>query len=405
MPRRHPTDYLDCSAPLLEWVLIKQIDVEIDQSSWLTPPLEIRHPLPTQLTNYPTNCDLDFLRALLWVGVLSIPVRIPRWWLAIRWAQVRYLGIVDDSSARLRLHPAADDLDAHQKMVLSDDWGMGVALEWLSRTFSYSLLDHGASYLKRLEQQGLAIFQGPARRRGPRKCPDFVGVDASGRLHLIECKGNQQGRRALLAQLADGRGQKQNVSFPDEGVFVGQRLVVGLAIAPAWARWKTLLRVEDPPPEREQEHYTVTAANVEVLSREVEIGALSRMLVLSGEAGLLARILPDELEDFSREDVADANPTREHFTASDQEWVGRIDRMELPAPIRIGERVVRSFEIRHGVSPVLLESLSRPRRREDLPGLLRGASLVPSETRQDARGNGYAAIRWGNSFIADLSLH
>src|SRR5258706_85340 len=83
-------------------------------SSWLTPPLEIRHPLPTQLTNSPTNCDLDFLRALLWVGVLSIPVRIPRWWLAIRWAQVRYLGIVDDSSARLRLHPAADDLDAHQ---------------------------------------------------------------------------------------------------------------------------------------------------------------------------------------------------------------------------------------------------------------------------------------------------
>jgi len=70
----------------------------------------------------------------------------------------------------------------------------------------------------------------------------------------------------LLEQLAYGRGQKQNVSFPDESAFVGQRLVLGLAIAPAWARWKTTLRVEDPSPERDLEHYTVTPNNLEVLS-------------------------------------------------------------------------------------------------------------------------------------------
>ena len=132
----------------------------------------MRHPLPKVFKNYPSPYNLDFLSALLWIGVLSISVRIPRWSSASIWARVRYLGMVDDSSDCLRLHPGVDDLDAHQKTVLSDDWGMGVALEWLNRTFNYALIDHAATYLKRLEQQGLAAFNGAPRRHGPRKCPD-----------------------------------------------------------------------------------------------------------------------------------------------------------------------------------------------------------------------------------------
>lgn len=125
-----------------------------------------------------------------------------------------------------------------------------------------------------------------------------MGVDPNGKLHLIECKGNQQGHGALLEQLADGRGQKQNVTFPDESRFVDQRLVVGVAIAAAKSRWNTALRVEDPPPpEPAEEHYVVTANNPEMLSRELDIGALARILVLSGEGRLLARILPDELDE------------------------------------------------------------------------------------------------------------
>jgi hypothetical protein len=390
--------------------LIKRIEVEIDQASWLVPPPAMRHPVPTQLTNYPSDRDLDFLRALLWIGVLSIPVRIPRWWLSIRWAQTRYLGIIDGSSTRLRLHPAAEDLDAHQTTVLSDDWGMGISLEWLNQTFCYSRLDHGASFLKRLERQQLARFNGPARRRGPQKCPDFVGVAPDGKLHLIECKGNQQGRRVLQTQLSDGRGQKQNVTFPDEVQFVGQRLVVGVAIAAAGARWNTVLRVEDPPPsEPQEEHYVVTAANAETLFQELDIGALARMLVLSGEGRVLARMLPDELEESGRDELDDCSPPHARFDAGEHDWVGRVDRVRLPAPIRIGDRLVRWFSVRHGVDPKLLERLARlgPSDREGLPEVLGSRANLTHSVEPAGRDfeSGYAVIRWGDSFISDFILH
>jgi hypothetical protein len=367
----------------------------------------MRHPVPTQLANYPSERDLDFLRALLWIGVLSIPVRIPRWWLAIRWAQTRYLGIVDDASTRLRLHPAAEDLDAHQKTVLSDDWGMGISLEWLNQTFCYSMLDHGASFLKRLERQQLARFNGPARRRGPQKCPDFVGVAPDGKLHLIECKGNQQGRRALLTQLSDGRGQKQNVTFPDEVQFVGQRLVVGVAIAVAGARWNTVLRVEDPPPSEPQEEQYVITANAETLFRELDIGALARMLILSGEGRVVARILPDELEESSRAEIADYSLRGAKFDAGERHWVGRVDRVRLPAPIHIGDRLIRWFSVRHGVNPELLEKLARlrPSDRQLLPEVLGPRAHLAHSAEPAVRDFGYAVIRWGDSFISDFILH
>jgi hypothetical protein len=390
--------------------MIKRIDVEIDQASWLTSPQGKQHPFPAQLASQPVYHDLDFLRALLWIGVLSIPVRIPRWWLAIRWAQTRYLGIVDDASPDLRLHAGAEDLDAHQKAVLSDDWGMGISLQWLDQVFGYSWLENGASFLKRLERRGIAQFQRPAGKRGPNKCPDFVGVDPGGMLHLIECKGTQGGRTALDDQLTKGRPQKHCVSFGNRELqHVSQRLVAGVAIATRESSLNTLLKIEDPPaPEPERAQYVVKADSAESLREEVEIGSFARMLVLSGESSVLARILPDELEESSLSNI-DVRPPRTRFVADDREWVGHVDRIRLPAPIRVGDRVVRWFSIRHGVNREFLDSLSsvEPTDRDALRERLSQRTHLErdSESTSHARDGDYAAIHWGDSFLSDLRIH
>jgi hypothetical protein len=329
--------------------------------------------------------------------------------MAIHWAQVRYLGIVNDATSDLRLHSAAGELDAHQKTVLSDDWGMGISLEWLDRTFGYRLIEHGMSFLKRMERQGLATFESSARR-GPKKCPDFVGVDSTGKLHLIECKGNQQGRKALSDQLAAGRTQKQNVLFVNEAQTVAQRLVVGVAIASADSSWQTMIRVEDPPPEDPQhQHYIVRTEDPIILWRELQIGTLARMLVLAGEVQLLARAFPDELGHRYAENFEFVAPRRQAFESPDGDWVGRVDRIRLPVPIRIGDRIVRWVSIRHGVAPRLISQLEgmvgNPRdQMEELLGRRVILRHEKGSTGQVAGNEGLAQIRWGDSFFSDLRL-
>ena len=81
---------------------LKRINVEIDQSSWGG-----KYAFPGQLktaSSYPT---IDFASALLWMGVAPLVQTVPRWWTAIRWAQMKYAYAVDDiSDLRVRWTPS-----------------------------------------------------------------------------------------------------------------------------------------------------------------------------------------------------------------------------------------------------------------------------------------------------------
>jgi len=184
---------------------------------------------------------------MLRVGMMSVSPRMPQWWVASYWAVLRYFATVDETVAALRLHEAVDDLDTHPKKVLSDDWGTGVAIEWLDARFQYQQVAHGMSAMRELQSLGVAKFAGK-KKRGPQKCPDFLCEDSAGMLHLVECKGNQQGTNASEDQFIQGRLQKANVLFGNEQL-VGQRMVTGLAIANPKSNWNTTLTLTDPPPE------------------------------------------------------------------------------------------------------------------------------------------------------------
>ena len=186
---------------------------------------------------------------------MSVPLNLPQWGLASQWAKVRYWAAAD-SGAPLRLHPAIEDLDTHQKKVLSDDWGVGFALQWLASRFRYKNVEHGYAAIRDLRRKKLATFLPKKKKAGPDKCPDFLAYDQQNKIHVIECKGNQKGPDDFERQFKRGRQQKGNVEFANESL-VAQRLITGFAFAGSESNWSSTLRVEDPPPDAESITYVI----------------------------------------------------------------------------------------------------------------------------------------------------
>lgn len=236
----------------------KSLQLLIDGASWSSAPPAFRKPCPFVLTQ--SEATVDFLGGLVCAGITSVPTRLPRWWLASQWAVIRYVAAADHTPRRLRLHAAIDDLDTHHKNVLSDDWGVGLALQWLATRLRYKYVVHGEFAMRDLRERGAAQFV-KRKKRGPFKCPDFFAVDRQDKIHLIECKGNQGGPNDINRQFIRGRQQKQNVRFTNEGL-VGQRLLTGVAIAGIESPWRSTLKIADPTPDPEVGYYNIDAPNV-----------------------------------------------------------------------------------------------------------------------------------------------
>ena len=136
--------------------MIKEIQVTVDRQSWLSTPTPYRKVCPFVSQGLPSS--VDFRRAMLWAGLMSVSPRMPQWWTASQWAILRYFGAVDGTVGALRLHRAVDEIDIHPKKVLSDDWGIGVGLEWLDSQFQYAYVQHGRRAMDELQALGIATF-------------------------------------------------------------------------------------------------------------------------------------------------------------------------------------------------------------------------------------------------------
>lgn len=349
---------------------------------------------------------------------MSVPLRLPQWWLASQWAKIRYIAAADPS-ARLRLHPAIDDLDTHQKKVLSDDWGVGFSLQWLSSRFGYRNVEHGVAAMQDLRRKKIAKFLSNKKKSGPDKCPDFIAYDAQNKIHIIECKGNQQGPTHSETQIKRGRQQKGNVEFQNEAM-VAQRLVTAFAFAGTTSNWQSTLRVEDPPPEGGNVHYRIEAESVEPIRRSIDRAATIRGLVLAGAYDVAANIFPAETQ--AEVGAARGLQQTERFVAEDQEWLGQSYALPFPLPIRLNpELLVRACRIRFGVSPEFAGRIMKVGAAPDsVDGFLADIDLG---LRLDTDSNDgtpevlegqkvshigpprqYASIRNGQAFIADWEL-
>jgi len=353
------------------------------------------------------------------MGKMSVPTQIPQWFLASQWAIVRYFAAVD-ASTRLRLHPAVEDLDTHHKKVLSDDWGVGFSLQWLASRLRYRNIEHGFAVMRDLQRKGIAKFLAKRKKCGPDKCPDFIAYDSRNKIHIIECKGNQQGPDHFEKQLKRGRQQKGNVEFQDESL-VAQRLVTAFAFAGSTSRWSSTLRVVDPPPEDGHVYYRIEGESAQPIAQSIMRVVAIRGLLLAGAFDAAAHAFPRETA--IREVVRVPSALGEQFVAEDREWFGQSYDLHFPLPITVGtDAIVTGCRARFGVSNSFRTELLKNKPKGDIIDrfLIETDLELALNTEEDdaasvnqvvGEGSGrlapmsrYASILNGRTFIADWEL-
>ena len=385
--------------------LLKRIGVEIARPSWTG-----QYAFPGELATASSFPTINFASALLWMGAASLVQTVPRWWTALRWAQTKYAYAVDDPSD-LRLHPEMVDLDKHQKSVLSDEWGVGVSLEWLTNIFQYSEICHGDAAVRELRRRKLLKGYPAHKKLGPQKCPDFVAMDDQRKLHIIECKGTTQGRSTIKRAFKTAYEQKHAIRFKCDSAFVSQRLSVGLAIATDRRAKRTTLYIEDPdeerPPLSAGSYLVIDDATPQQIEEAIVTSMLIEYSALAGAFDVLATA-STAYEEF---DIGTVLAGRElptemiEFEADGVKWVGQ--QFEALSPVALNPNHRRSvIAIRSGMSRQLHKSLLGRRVWHEpahLMGMLEGGLKPLKKDKSDELAL-RCSIQFGNGFISDLSI-
>ena len=216
----------------------KHIEVTVD------PTYGKKHLLAGLVPMKPWTCNV--MHALLVTGYLSTPPRYRSLSLSTYWAWLRYGAAVSNRTSGLTLRRAWDELDAHQKTILSDDFGMGFPCHFLAEHHGFEDFAD-TTHLLNTTYKGVLAYKSKAKR-GPSKSPDFIATDSSGGLHVLECKGTQSTRKYLEKAVAAGLAQKKNLSSKSGGFF--KSCMVGGIFVPQFKSQETAqLLFVDPEPD------------------------------------------------------------------------------------------------------------------------------------------------------------
>lgn len=400
----------------------RTIKVEIDRSTWPPRPQLPRFPRAFMGIN---NLTFSVPAVLLRIGVLTTPTSVTGLSLSEFWAWVRYLPALT-SDADLKLTRAFAELDAHQKTILSDDFGMGFPMHWLASALDFQRICDGRYFLQRFGARAGVTVRRTAKR-GPNKTPDFVARDSRGVWHVVECKGTQSGKDFRTRQIGNrsrgGIAQKRAIIFPSG--HTGQRLVCALDIAVEDGGANTSLRIVDPPPL--EKPVSVRLNELPYAEDAVDRSTLAKALRLAGfettaditaaPAGRYPWSQPFSRRSMEearlrameeRDDAARAELEREVARST---WVhdgntyrGREQEFLFPRPIFVdGQERYRAI-VRQGVNEEVLGELREKPRTDGLVqesgGSWRGAF---GKERLDY-DSGFARLKIGELFDSELHL-
>lgn len=191
---------------------------------------------------YSAIWQCNILTTFLWIGILTAPPRYRGFDLSTFWAWLRYASAVSEHHPDLRLKPIWSEIDAHQKTVMSDDFGMGFSCHYLAEQHGLQVFANTA-YLLDLLPDVTALHPS---KRGPAKSPDFIAVDDQGRLHVLECKGTQSSVKYLVSALESGIRQKNN--FTNATPFASS-MVGGIFVPQHSSHEDAVLMYIDPEPD------------------------------------------------------------------------------------------------------------------------------------------------------------
>lgn len=364
-----------------------------------------------------SSYDLNVPAMLLMIGYLTTPTSSTGVSLSEFWAWVRYLAAISPDPT-LSLTQSFAQLDAHQKTILSDDFGMGVPLLWLAEKLALEQIVDGRYFMQKVAAS-IGAIQRRTSKRGPNKTPDFVARDAIGRWHVIECKGTQSGSIYSGSQLTDGITQKHSITFPTG--HTGQRLVCGLSID-VQGGTGSVLKIIDPEPD---DPFEVNNQHLVFADDAANRGVMSRALRMAGfEVTAEAVASPlGPVPDTRRYKSAKAENARKRFVAEREQrskselrdnaqisnlfgnvFKGREITIELPRGILVNGEFAKKVVIKQGVNRDALEELrERPtvegpadKTHVSWAGLL-GKSIIESDGPT-------ATMRIGSAFRSELIL-
>ncbi|MCA6968915.1 hypothetical protein [Pectobacterium carotovorum] len=396
------------------------LDVIIDKTTWP------KRGKPAFPANFRAGASQDNLNipAMLWmIGYLTTPTSSTGVSLSEFWAWVRYFAALTEDDD-IRLTRGFSDLDAHQKTILSDDFGMGVPMLWLSEKLSLVHIVDGRYFLQKFAATAGAT-QLRTSKRGPNKTPDFVARDSNGNWHVIECKGTQSGDEYRDQQLGTkgppatgGVAQKNSIIFPSH--HTGQRLACGLRIG-ITGKTGSQLKIVDPEPENPIE---ISTKKLPFAFDAATRGAMSKYLRMAGleiSAEAMASPLgyrPDSVHYKSRTAERERKEmVNERDDRAKKELTDIIDNytmdglfrgqeriFDLPREIFVDSEKINRIIVRQGINVDFLgELLRRPtfdeliqEEKPELSGLI-GRSIVESDALS-------SQIKIGDIFKAELIL-
>jgi hypothetical protein len=204
----------------------KRVEILADSNSW---PLKR---VPADIQKIVGHWNPDILVALIHTALWTRPPVSHGIHLSDFWAWLRYHRAISETEPELRLCKEWNDVDPHQKTILSDELGVGFTTYLLAEKLGcLGFVD--TLYLQRRLRKH---FSSSRSRRGRDKSPDYISIDRSNRLYILECKGTQSSRASLSDAMLRGQEQKKSVSV-SQPTLIKHSLVAGLFI-PQWKNKK-----------------------------------------------------------------------------------------------------------------------------------------------------------------------
>jgi hypothetical protein len=389
-------------------LLPRSIGIEIGRRTWPN------NQPPASFVSAAAEETVDVATVLNLIGVLTTPPLSGGASLSELWAFVRYFFAVTGDSD-LRLTQDFLDMDAHQKTILSDDFGMGFTMHWLASKLHFFAACDGRYFIENHLNQVGGTYSGGTGKRGLGKSPDFIAIDASRKFHVVECKGTQSSVAYRNRQLRDsGSIQKRTVRFPPTSA--GQRLCAGIFIAGPSGD-SSSMRVIDPEP---PEEYTVRQSGLEAAQSAVAQGFLAKQLRSAGFPRASAAVaFPTPRREIEGLDVREergdewlqrvefgekelASVEGRTFSGDGQAFVGRSARIQFPRPLETKRGTYDAAEIRRGISRVSFEQVRARTRINPYLDPKEATGFVGSFRSGERQGRSW--IMMGDSYYSDIRL-
>lgn len=322
--------------------------------------------------------DIRAIDLLHKIGFVTTPAWVNMARLSASWATRRYFWAIGEpvgQQPNLRLSDDARRMDFHQKTLLSDEFGVGMAGLLMEEFFGagsfvdISLALNDPAAYQDIEQEGDAQ-------------PDYLmwGDEADSPYYVVECKGTQSSRGESHNQLRRGLEQ-----VPSVVVGAGLRQVVTVVVATCLLEHGTEVLVLDPPPDKPDDDRPRDEASEKVSERTGKRSwrisnpeAFRERTVVAEESNLLkwaGQFQTATTRDRRLERIQPALLDMPNAPLETRRTnVGNFRGIEQPLFPALG----RNLRIFTGVEEDLLESLIQERPRTQADGAqVRQAGLEP----------------------------